>query len=166
MRKSTQNMKLHFLYKVTNLLTGRYFVGSKISEDATWLSSPTKLCDLAHREVFQFNTPLLADLRQLGLHNFVIESLHASPDANEIAKMIDRMVPHHMMASGAVYNQLHSSVNPVVNEAKRQAMQGNQRAKKVPRFGNNSKYVRKEQDISTNGDLNQTVNGGENDEIQ
>src|SRR6185436_4353604 len=120
-------MKLHFLYKVTNLLTGRYFVGVRVGDDPTWLSMPTNFSVTSQAYQFQLNPALLADLRDHGAHNFMIESLHASIDANEVEKMRTRIITQELADRGLIYNKPKVYANPVINEAKKNAMIGNKR---------------------------------------
>lgn len=115
-------MKLHFLYKITNLHSKRCFVGVILQSDVTWCSVPTRLSELYGRETFQFNAPLLADIKTLGPQNFLVEALHAAPYLKEIMLYHSRIVTNDWLNSPDTYNQVHTSQNPVHNEQKRQMM--------------------------------------------
>lgn len=105
-------MKLHFLYKVTNIRSGRYYIGSVVSADATWLCVPTLLPGVTHRENFQFNPGLLADIRNLGMHNFLVEGLHASALSEDIERMKSRLLTPDVLRSEMTYNKVHTTQNP------------------------------------------------------
>lgn len=138
-------MKLHFLYKVRNTVTGCYYIGIYQSDDIMWCNPYARLSDLKREDKPSLvNMKLVEDMKKYGLEKFVIEVIHASGIRSDIEKMYtDTVTPEFLLSKDTYNNDIRN--NPEVMEANRQRMieinkkrKEQKKAKNSPRFGNNS----------------------------
>lgn len=147
-------IRLSYLYRVRNLVNGKMFYGIHSSVDPSFASPPVRLSDLrrmpgsiaSDRSSVLYDTlpeftnkSLAHDLKSIGEHNFVIESLYASPLKDDVERMFKQYVTETFMKSSIAYNalpQVHrctSEDNPMYDEQTRKKMSAIIKAKTIVR---------------------------------
>ena len=101
-------MKLWFLYKITNRVNGRQYIGIHSSGDVTWASPAMPLTRLTgYDPILTSNvvsTELLADIEQLGESRFMIEAFVAAPTRAEANRARRRALRAARSQNKPLYN--------------------------------------------------------------
>jgi hypothetical protein len=101
-------MKVWFVYKLTNQVNGRQYIGIHSSRDITWASPAMTLTQLTgYDPILTSNivsARLLTDIEQHGNHRFMIEALQAAPTRAEANRARRRILQAARSQNLPLYN--------------------------------------------------------------
>lgn len=137
-------MNLHHIYRITNLITGRFFIGVHETSDPFFANPPcrwdlfkvntNKMNSAGIAPPKVFNKQLKSDLATIGDSNFVIEAIRAG-SKDEMYALYKRVVTEEFLNTENTYNTRMSSPQA------RENMAEGYKAKYVPEFDENGHFV-------------------------
>jgi hypothetical protein len=137
-------IRITYLYRLTNLSNRRVFYGIHSTTDISFANPPVRLSDLCRTAPMrsadgvsvrydtlpEFTNKFLAhDLKSIGLHNFIIESIYASALKSDVDRVFNQHVNKEFLKSPLAYNGMiakphrcTSEDNPMKTESARAKM--------------------------------------------
>ena len=168
-------LKLIFLYRVRNLVSGRVFYGIHSSPDISFANPICRISDLCRVPVSHAsgsvavageydtlpnwnNKSLAKDIKSLGEQNFTIEAIYSSALREDVDKIFKQYVTEAFVKSDLAYNKplaahrVTSEDNPMYNDETKKKMSEIIKSKKIIRDSNGRimKIVPKDQCVECN----------------